>query len=51
MTKRAKKPQPGAKSEPKDVKLVAEEISKIKKIKLEDVAEITTNNSLGFIKV
>ena len=38
-------------TETKDVKLVAEEISKIKKIKLEDVAEITTNNSLGFIKV
>ena len=38
-------------TEPKDVKLVAEEISKIKKIKLDDVAEITTSNALGFIKV
>ena len=38
-------------TEPKDVKLVAEEISKIKKIKLDDVAEITTSNALGFIKI
>ena len=38
-------------TEPKDVKLVAEEISKIKKIKLDDVAEITTSNALEFIKV
>ena len=38
-------------TETKDVKLVAEEISKIKKIKLDDVAEITTSNALGFIKI
>jgi len=38
-------------TEPKDVKLVAEEISKIKKIKLDDVAQITTSNSLSFIKI
>ena len=38
-------------TEPKDVKLVAEEISKIKKIKLDDVAQITSSNSLSFIKI
>ena len=38
-------------TEPKDVKLVAEEISKIKKIKLDDVAKITSSNSLSFIKI
>tara|TARA_B100000941_G_scaffold290784_1_gene274683 strand:- start:1096 stop:1848 length:753 start_codon:yes stop_codon:yes gene_type:complete len=38
-------------TEPKDVKLVAQEISRIKNIEIDEVGKITSCNALNFIKV
>ena len=38
-------------TEPKDVKLVAQEISRIKNIEIDKVGKITSNNALNFLKV
>ena len=38
-------------TEPKDVKLVAQEISRIKSIEIEKVGKITSRNALNFLKV
>tara|TARA_B100000676_G_scaffold29087_1_gene27095 strand:- start:1231 stop:1983 length:753 start_codon:yes stop_codon:yes gene_type:complete len=37
-------------TEPKDVKLVAQEISRIKNINIDEVGKITSNNALNFLK-
>ena len=38
-------------TEPKDVKLIAQEISRIKNIEIDEVGKITSCNALNFIKV
>ena len=38
-------------TEPKDVKLVAQEISRIKSIEIEKVGRITSRNALNFLKL
>ena len=38
-------------TEPKDVKLVAQEISRIKNIEIDKVGKITSSNALNFLKI
>jgi len=41
----------GQRNDPRSIKLVVEEISRIKKMKIEEVDKITTQNAIEFFKL